>query len=72
MLNQSTTQSTSPILWTQLKWFGLNPQEWLLEAISEDKYHIQNKADKEFCFLGIANNKNASETKWEQIQLIHL
>lgn len=56
----------------QLRSFGLNPREWLLRSISNEKYLIQKREDKKFCLLGVIDTQSLPSAQWSQIDLVLL
>lgn len=56
---------------SELKKFGLNPADWNIQRLKEEKYKIANNKDQNFYFLGDAKQVGIAP-QWENIQLISI
>lgn len=52
-----------------LKSFGLNPYEWMIEEINKNIFRINHIADTNFTFIGQTIKENG-QVKWQEIRLI--
>jgi hypothetical protein len=64
-----TMQSEQVNLHRQLRQFGLNPQEWILEREGFNQYVLRNRLDREIYFKGLAK-RTLSCLKWRALELI--
>ena len=55
-------------LHNDLKKFGLNPSEWIIEHVTDEIYQIAHIDDHQFCFLGEAQYVGLL-AEWAQIKL---
>lgn len=63
----------SNILRSQLKCFGLNPNNWTLTPFpSTSRFIIVNKKNKNFKLIGTPYLKNKRKPAWKDIQLMSL
>ncbi len=53
----------------ELQQYGLNPQDWKVQVISQKKILLQNKVDHKFCFLA-QYKKMREKISIQQITLI--
>lgn len=56
---------------TEIKRYGLNPQDWLVERISQTQLILLNRLDTDFCFLARYEMRN-STPNINQISLLSL
>lgn len=53
-----------------LKKFGLNPDHWRLDWLSEGEYQITHLQDQDFYFHGLLEQKpNTYSYEWKKIEL---
>jgi hypothetical protein len=52
-----------------LKKFGLNPTEWTIRELNEQKFKIAHVKDQHFCFVGDTHLVGAFQ-RWTNLKLI--
>ena len=57
---------------SNLQKYGLNPSEWVIKALSNKKYIIENKTDQNFKLFGTTQKKSKGKSDWSQIQVMSL
>lgn len=49
--------------------YGLNPAEWTIRELTEQRFKIAHVKDHAFCFLG-ETQKNGLFLQWTKLQLL--